>query len=47
MGLGQNLTWHKRLLLESYLRQGLSKQEIANQLPACRETVYNEITRGK
>lgn len=47
MGLGQNLTWHKRLLLESYLRQGLSKQEIANRLHVCRATVYNEINRGK
>lgn len=43
---GNNLTERERYVLESYLKIGMRKPEIAKRMGICLATVYNEIKRG-
>lgn len=43
---GKNLTERERYELETYLKLGMRKPEIARRLGCCLATVYNEIKRG-
>lgn len=47
MGLAKCLTWNDRLLIEKYLRQGVSARTIAERIHVCQSTIYNEIRRGR
>lgn len=43
----KHLTWNDRLRIESFLKCGKSVQEIADEIGVHRNTIYNEIKRGK
>ena len=44
---GRYLTWNDRLLIEKYLRHGHTVIQIAKSLHVSRQTIYNELKRGK
>lgn len=44
---GRYLTWNDRLLIEKYLRYGHSVAQIGKMLHVTRQTIYNELKRGK
>lgn len=41
------MTEKERYQLEAYLRAGKSKAWIAKEMGFCRQTIYNEIYRGR
>ena len=43
----KDLTLTQRRELETLLKAGIHKKQIAKQLGVCLATVYNEINRGK
>ena len=47
MARGRHLTWTDRLLIEKYLRHGNTVAQIAELLHVSRQTIYNEIKRGR
>lgn len=42
----QHLTWRERLIIETRLKDGWSKQRIADELGRHVSTIYREIKRG-
>lgn len=43
----KHLTWNDRLKIEAFLKCGKSVQEIADEIGVHRNTIYNEIKRGR
>ena len=43
----QHLTWRERLIIETRLKDGWSKQRIADELGRHVSTIYREIKRGE
>lgn len=43
----KHLTWNDRLRIESALKHGLTVQEIADEIGVHRNTIYNEVKRGR
>lgn len=43
----RHLSWDDRLRIEAGLKHGLTQQEIADEIGVHRNTVYNEIKRGR
>lgn len=42
----KHLTWNDRLLIERYIKSGVSVSEIAKRLHVVRSTIYKELKRG-
>lgn len=47
MARGRHLNWTDRLLIEKYLRHNHSVSQIADLLHVSRQTIYNELNRGR
>ena len=43
----RHLTWNDRLRIEAMRKQGMTQQQIADELGVHRNTIYNELKRGK
>ena len=43
----KHLTWNDRLKIEAFIKCGKSVQEIADEIGVHRNTIYNEIKRGR
>lgn len=43
----RHLSWNDRLRIEAFLKCGKSVQEIADEIGVHRNTIYNELKRGR